>query len=159
KEVLNTDMFRDWAAEHVILFQADFPKEPKKNMGTIKGQNDRLKQRYGIIKVPTFILMDFSGLPFARASYEEAKLRAEETKEHPKAWIAFLEETIKNRPKDEDPVRQKHLRECLRYAKKHYISATILINQGRGEHEMAAKEELMHNQQFIRFLNRNVSFL
>ncbi len=157
KDVLNTDMFRDWAAQNVILFQADFPRDHKLSANT-KSQNDQLKQRYSIIKVPTFILMDNSGLPFARAGYDEAKLRDDEGKGEPKAWIKYLEETIKNRPPDEELNKQKNLAECLAYGKKHYLSSVLLINQGRLDRFVQAKDELVKNQQFVRFINRNVAY-
>lgn len=158
KHVLNTDLFRDWATEHVILFQADYPRDKQLSLNN-KAQNERLKARYSIIKVPTFILMDYSGLPFARASFDEAKLRDDEAKDQPKAWIKYLEDTIKNRPPDEELVRQKSFRECIGYAKKHFLSAVLLINQGRNERDMATKDDLIHNQQFVKFINLNVSFI
>ena len=157
KDVLNTDMFRDWAAQNVILLQVDFPRD-KKLSANIKSQNDRLKQRYSIIKVPSFILMDSSGLPFARAGYDEAKLRDDEGKDQPNAWIKYLQETIKNRPPDEELNKQKSLTECLAYGKKHFLSSVLLISKDRLPRTMEVKDELIKNQQFVRFINRNVAY-
>ncbi|HZK81420.1 MAG TPA: thioredoxin family protein [Humisphaera sp.] len=157
KDVLNTDLFKEWAAANVILFQADFPKE-RPLSGNIKTQNDRLKEKFSIVKVPTFILLDWSGLPFARAGYDEAKLRDNEATDQPKAWLKYLDETIKNRPPDETIVKQKNFSECVAYGKKHFLSSVFLINQGRLERTMAMKEELTHNQMFVRFMNHNVAY-
>jgi thioredoxin-related protein len=157
KEVLNTDLFRDWAAKNVILLQIDYPRE-KQLSPSIKGQNERLKQRYSIVKIPTFIFMDYSGLPFARAGWDEARLRDDEAKEQPKAWIKFLDETLRNKPPDEALVKQKNLTECMAYGKKHFISSVILINHDRIDRTLAAKEDLTHNQQYVKFMNRNVAY-
>lgn len=157
KDVLTTDMFREWAASNVVLLQCDFARD-KPSSGNIKSQNDRLKQRFSIVKVPTFILMDSSGLPFARLGFDEAKLRDDEGKGEPRAWIKILEETIKNRPPDEDLVKQKGLAECIAYGKKHFLSSVFLISQGHLEHFNTIKDEMMHNQQFVRFMNHNVAF-
>lgn len=156
-DVLNTDLFRDWATEHVILFQADYPRD-KPISGNTKAQNERLRQKYSIIKVPTFILMDSSGLPFARAGYDEAKLRDEEGKGQPQAWIKYLEETIKNRPPDEALIKQKNIADCIAYGKKHFISSVFLIKKGVLEHTNQMKEQLVSNQTFVRFINRNVAY-
>ena len=156
-DVLNTPMFRDWAEKNVVLFRADFPKLTKLS-SNIRAQNDRLKQKFSVIKTPTFVLIDSYGLPFARAGFDEAKLRDEEAKGQPKAWIKFLEDTIHNRPKDEDLNRQAGLNECLTYATKHFISALLLVSQGHIEHVERIKEDLLKNQQFVRYVNRNLAF-
>jgi protein disulfide-isomerase len=65
---------------------------------------------------------------------------------------------IKNKPPDEELVRQKDLTACITYGKKHFISGVMIINKGRGEREMAAKDDLVHNQQFVRYMNHNVSY-
>ena len=67
KDVLNTDMFRNWAADNVILFLSGLPKE-KSMSGNIKTQNDQLKQKFCYQSPDAFILMDWSGLPFMRES-------------------------------------------------------------------------------------------
>ncbi|HWE01896.1 MAG TPA: thioredoxin fold domain-containing protein [Tepidisphaeraceae bacterium] len=157
KDVLNTDLFREWAAANVILFEADYPKE-KSISANIKTQNDRLKQKFSIIKVPTFVLMDSSGLPFARAGYDEAKLRDDEATDQPKAWLKYLDDTIKNRPPDEVLIKQKNFTACVAYGKKHFLSSVFLVNQGRLERTMSIKEELTHNQLFVRFINHNVAY-
>lgn len=157
RDVLNTELFRDWAATNVILFRVDFPRD-KQLSPNLKSQGIRLRKQMSIVKVPTFILMDNSGLPFARAGFDEAKLRDEEAKGEPKAWIKYLQETIKNRPPDEDLVRQKNLTDCVAYGKKHFLSSVLLITQGRAERTMELKDELVTNQQFVRFVNRNVAY-
>ncbi|HZL34335.1 MAG TPA: thioredoxin family protein [Tepidisphaeraceae bacterium] len=157
KEVLDTELFRAWAAKNVILFRADFPRD-KRISSIIKGQNDRLKEKYSVIKTPTFILMDGFGMPFARAGYDQAKLRENEAKGQPNAWIKYLEETIANKPKDETLLSQPGLTPCLNYATKHYISALLLITQGRAPRIMQMRDELLKNQIFVKFVNRNMAF-
>jgi thioredoxin-related protein len=157
KDVLNTPMFQEWAAQNVILLQIDYPRD-KKLIGNIKSQNERMKQKFSIIKTPTFVFMDSSGLPYARAGFDEAKLRDEEPKGEPKAWIKYLTETITNKPKDEDIIRQPGLAEGMEFGKKHFRSLLILVTDGRLERVMQTKEELLKNQQFVRWVNRNMAF-
>ncbi|HET6251223.1 MAG TPA: hypothetical protein VFE47_26305 [Tepidisphaeraceae bacterium] len=157
KEVLNTEMFREWAAQNVILFKVDFPRE-KPLSGNMKSQAERLKKRYSLIYIPTFILMDYSGNAFARGGWDQAKLRDEEPKENPKAWINWLDTSIKNKPPDELIVKQKNLTECIAYGKKHFISSVILINHDQTPRTMTAKDDITHNQTFVKFMNRNVAY-
>lgn len=156
-DVLETGYFRHWADQNVVLFRADFPRE-KHISSIIKRQNDHLKERYSVVKTPTFILMDGFGMPFARAGFDQAKLRDDEAKGEPKAWIKYLEETIRNRPKDEALVSQPGLDECLKYATKHYISALLLITQGHPVRVMQTRDELLKNQIFVKFVNHNMAF-
>ncbi|MDB5302029.1 MAG: hypothetical protein JWO87_3692 [Phycisphaerales bacterium] len=157
KDVLNTPMFQEWAAKNVILLQVDYPRD-KKLIGNVKSQSERLKQKYSIIKTPTFIFLDPSGLPYARAGFDEAKLRDEEPKGEPKAWIKYLTETIANKPKDEELIRQPGLTEGIAFGKKHFLSMLVLVTDGRPERVMQTKEELLKNQAFIRWVNRNMAF-
>lgn len=157
KDVLNTDLFRDYAAKNLVLMKIDFPRD-KPLSGNLKSQNDRLKKTYSIIKVPTFILMDNSGLPFARFGYDEAKLRDDEGKDQPLGFLKYLDETIKNRPPDETLIKQKNIPECIAFGKKHFLSSVFLIQKDHTDRVNALRDELVKNQMFVRFINRNVAY-
>ena len=69
EDVLNTELFRDWAAKNVILLRIDFPRE-KPLPSSIASQNEQLKARYAISKTPSFVLLDPWGQAVARAGYD-----------------------------------------------------------------------------------------
>ncbi len=158
KDVLDTDMFRTWAAANVVLLKVDFLKE-KHLSSLIKAQNDKLKAQFSISKVPTFVFLDSAGLPFARAGWDQAKLRGDERTGAPRAWIKYLDETVKGKPRDETLTQQKTLEEGMAFGRKHFISMLVLITQGHAAKPMEQKADLLHNQQFIRFVNRNLAFV
>lgn len=157
-DVLETDMFRHWAEENVVLVRVDFTKV-KKQTSFIKSQNEKLRVKYNISKSPTFAFIDPSGLPFARAGYDDLRLHDEERTGDPRSAIKFLDNIITTRPKDEKIIEQKNLAEGEAYARKHFISLLILLSQGNAPGPVKIKADLLANQQFVRFVNRTMAFV
>src|SRR3954452_19433304 len=60
RDVLNTELFVDWAEKNVVLLDVDFPAD-KRQSPSQKKHNDALKDRYSVIKVPTFVFLDSDG--------------------------------------------------------------------------------------------------
>ena len=158
KDVLNTELFRQWAQQNVILFQADFPRE-RHPSSVQKQQNEKLKQKYSVARVPTFVFLDPYGEPFARAGYDDVRLRDEETKGQPKAAIAFLDNVVKHRPKPEQLLRQAGFIEAYNYARSHYQTLLILVTKGNAPGVLRNRDELLHDQRFVKFVNQNVVFV
>ena len=48
--------------------------------------------------MPTFLFVDEAGDVLARVGYDTAKLRKEEEKGHPNAWLAFCDKVVKDTP-------------------------------------------------------------
>ena len=157
-DVLETDMFRHWADENVVLLRIDFTKV-KKQSSFVKSQNEKLRIKYNISKSPSFAFIDASGLPFARAGYDDLRLQDDERTGDPRTAIKFLDKIILTRPKDEKIIAQKDLAEGMAFARKHYISLLILISQGNATGPMKAKADLLDNQEFVRFVNRTMAFV
>lgn len=157
KDVLGTEMFRQWVEQNVIPLQLDFPRE-RRLASSIRSQNEKLKTRYSVAKVPTFIFFDSYGQPFARAGYDDLRLRDEEHKGEPKAAIDYLTAVLKTRPKAEKLARQPDFATAYKFAKDHYQTLVLLITHGAAPRILADKDELLQNQRFIKFLNRNVVF-
>src|SRR5947208_16844502 len=65
REVLNTDLFIDWAEKNVVLLDVDFPAE-KRQSPAQKKHNDAMKDRYNVVKTPTFVFLDSDGEPITR---------------------------------------------------------------------------------------------
>jgi thioredoxin-related protein len=158
KDVLSTDPFKTWANEHIIPMQVDFAKEKRINSIT-KAQNDKLKTQYSVAKVPLFVFVDATGAPMARASYEDLRLRDEEVKGHPNAAIAFLDNLLKNRPKDEVLKSQPDFLQGRLFAKKNYAVLVMAITQGNAPYWTEQRDALFKDQQFVRFMNHNAIFL
>ncbi len=47
----------------------------------------------------------------------------------------------------------------MAFGRKHFISMLVLVSQGHAPRPTADKADLLHNQQFIRFVNRNLAFV
>jgi thioredoxin-related protein len=158
KDVLETDLFRHWAQQNVVLLRVDFPKV-KKSTALVKVQNDKLRVRFNISTVPFFAFIDPSGLAFARGGYDDMKLHDDERSGAPRSAIKYLDATIAMRPPDEPLTEQKSLDEGMAYARKHFISLLILISQGTASGPVKNKADLLDNQQFVRFVNRSMAFV
>jgi thioredoxin-related protein len=158
KDVLETDLFRHWAAENVVTLRVDFP-HVKPPTALVKAQNEKLRVRFNISKVPYFVFIDPSGLAFARGGYDDVRLGDDERTGAPRMAIKFLDHIIATRPPDEAIIDQGSLDNGIAYAKKHFISLLILISQGNATGPTKIKAELLANQQFVRFVNRTMAFV
>lgn len=158
KDVFSTDLFKRWAAEHVVPLNIDFPRD-RRVAGSTKAQNDRLKTDFTVSKVPTIIFLDPSGAPVLRASYDDLKLHDEEIKGQPKAAIAFLDQVLKNRPPDEVLKNLPDFTAARLFAKKNYAVMLMAVTQGKAPYWIDQRDALFKDQQFVRFINHNVIFL
>lgn len=157
-DVLSTDLFKRWAAEHVIPLNIDFPRD-KRLPESVKSQNNRLKTDLTVAKVPTIIFLDPSGAPILRASYDDLKLRDSEVKGEPKAAIAFLDQVLKNRPADEVLKNLPDFTAARLFAKKNFAVMLMAVTQGNAPYWIGQRDALFKDQQFVRFINHNVIFL
>lgn len=60
KQVLQTDVFKQWAGEHVILLMLDFPKS-RSQADDIKQQNIKLKEKYHVKGFPAVLFLNAAG--------------------------------------------------------------------------------------------------
>lgn len=67
-EVFDKEAFADYAREHLILVQLDFPNK-KELPAELKAQNDALAERFGVTGYPTVVLLDGSGAEIGRLGY------------------------------------------------------------------------------------------
>jgi thioredoxin-related protein len=70
KEVFDKKEFKEFASTDVILFEADFPNR-KKQSAAIKGQNKKLKEKFGITGYPSIILLNSKGEKITKTGYKE----------------------------------------------------------------------------------------
>jgi len=85
KEVFSTEVFRAWAAQHVILLLADFPRQTQQPNALIE-QNRHLEGVYAITGYPTVLLVDGDGTKLATSGYNSLDA---------KGWIADLSHQTK----------------------------------------------------------------
>ena len=69
-EVLETKEFKKFAADNLILFEADFP-HGKKQSSSVKKQNESLAAKYQVNGFPTVYLLDAEGKVLGQTGYQE----------------------------------------------------------------------------------------
>jgi protein disulfide-isomerase len=156
KEVLKSQNFAEWAQKNVILFQADFAAGKKQDL--YKKQNEDLKTKYQIARVPTFLLLDSDGEVIARAGYDDLKLLPSEVVGQPKHAIEFLDKMVKNRAEAETLVTYGSLSQAVENAKSHHLPVLLLVTKGEKDPMLVEADKLLQNQKFIRWVNVNTSF-
>jgi protein disulfide-isomerase len=89
-EVFDQQEFKDWAKDHAVLLELDFPNK-KKLPEALTKQNAELAKRFKIEGYPTILFLDGNGKEVGRDGY---------VKGGPAAWIAMAEKTagIKSKP-------------------------------------------------------------
>jgi thioredoxin-related protein len=159
EEVMNTPLWADWAQQNMILVKIDYPKADVKQRPEVKNQNDAMKTRFSIAKVPTFIFLDPWGELLSRVGYSKAQLRPEEAKDEPKAWLKYCQDVIASRPAKEKLVGSPTLKAAVAASRKAAIPLCILITQTTNNQVAAGwTETILQNQLFLRFINRNMAF-
>ncbi|MBN1556886.1 MAG: thioredoxin family protein [Lentisphaerae bacterium] len=68
EEVFSADAFREYAREHLVLFEADFPSDLPQPEAVIK-QNRSLMETYKVRGFPTIVLLNAEGKELARTGY------------------------------------------------------------------------------------------
>jgi thioredoxin-related protein len=86
KEILSQKAFKDFAAENLVLMDADFPKK-KEQSAELKKQNAALEKEYLAGGYPTVWLLDAEGKKLSTEDLGELKVS-------PEAFIAKLKELI-----------------------------------------------------------------
>ncbi len=67
-DVFDQPEFSDWAADHVVLLELDFPQNSSQNPA-IKDQNQALANQFGINSYPTVLLISPEGGELGRLGY------------------------------------------------------------------------------------------
>ena len=77
REVFNQPEFAEWAAEHVVLLELDFPQQSEQDE-SLRLQNDSLAKQYSINSYPTVVILTAQGSEIGRLGY---------VKGGPRNWI------------------------------------------------------------------------
>ncbi|MEX2213007.1 MAG: thioredoxin family protein [Phycisphaeraceae bacterium] len=98
---LEYDYFHNWAKENVILVKVDFMAKGNQSKFQ-KQENTELKERFQITKVPTFVAIDKDGNVIGRCGYTQAKLRKDEKKGVPYAFLQHLDAILAGKAPPEE---------------------------------------------------------
>jgi protein disulfide-isomerase len=88
KEILTKPAFMDYAEEHLVLLEVDFPKKPEtmgKQSAELKAQNKVLDKQFKIEGYPTVILADADLKVLAETEFRAGG---------PEAYVAHLKELL-----------------------------------------------------------------
>ena len=69
EEVFDTPEFKEWADQHLVLVELDFPNDQSKITPEIKAHNDQWLKKLQVAGFPTVYLTDHEGLPFAKTAH------------------------------------------------------------------------------------------
>ena len=75
KDALDTKDFSRFAADNLILFEADFPQN-KEMSEKVASQNKELKDKYGVRGFPTIFLLDAKEKQLGETGYQEGGAEA-----------------------------------------------------------------------------------
>ncbi|HEX5050310.1 MAG TPA: thioredoxin family protein [Planctomycetota bacterium] len=83
-EVFSKPEFQEWAKEHVVLLELDFPHH-KELPADLKKQNEKLQREFNIEGFPTVLFLDSKGKKVGASGYVPGG---------PEAWIAAAEKEL-----------------------------------------------------------------
>ena len=86
EDVFETETFKKWAVENVILLELDYPKSVEQRP-EIKQQNADMAERYNIDSYPTVLLLEANGDVLGKLGYQA----------EPDAWISTAETFLPSR--------------------------------------------------------------
>jgi thiol-disulfide isomerase/thioredoxin len=95
-EIFSQKEFIAYAKDHLVLFQADFPRH-KAQPPELKNQNEALAKTYAISRFPTVLIIDPHGKETARTGFRYGGANS---------YLEYLKELVKDNgliPKHKDP--------------------------------------------------------
>jgi thioredoxin-related protein len=88
KEVFSTPEFAEYAKDHLVLVEVDFPQKTKLSPAQTRA-NEALARKYNIESFPTIVVLNSAGAKAGRLEY---------TPGGPKPFIALLEKARAKQP-------------------------------------------------------------
>jgi len=152
KTVISTKYFRNYCKDRVILYRADFPKETKLT-AKIKMTNRDLKDKYNVTIVPTFVFIDKNGRVLGRAYFDEARLRKEEPKGTPRAFVSYIRNLVLNRPTMMGIKAHKSLTAGRLDALRSELPMFVIITHPKSQTQATSAQRLLNDPGFINFVN------
>ncbi len=155
-QVIEHSYFHDWAKDKVILVKVDFQAKGNQSK-LLKKQNDELKQRFQITRVPTFVFVDAEGNVMGRAGYDHAKLRKDERKGVGYAWVKHAEAILEGKVPPEDLNQLEGIEAGVAAAKETGLPLLMVIYSPKSQLYTDQVNKLMQVGKFVRFVNTSLS--
>ncbi len=156
EQVIEYDYFHEWAKDKVILMKVDFQAKGNQSK-LLKKQNDELKQRFQITRVPTFVFVDVEGNVMGRATYEHAKLRKDEKKGVGYAWIKHAEAILEGKVPPEDLNQIEGIAAGVASAKETGLPLLMMIYNPKSQLYTEQVNKLLQVGKFVRFVNTSMT--
>lgn len=156
EQVIEYDYFHNWAKDKCILVKIDFQAKGNQSKLT-KKQNDELKERFQITRVPTFVFVDPEGVVIGRAGYDHAKLRKDEKKGIGYAWIQYAEAILEGKAPPEDLDQLEGVEAGTAFAKENGLPLLMVIYNPKSQLYAEQVNKLLQVGKFVRFVNTSMS--
>ena len=156
EQVIEQEYFHSWAKDKCILVKVDFQAKGTQSK-LEKKQNNELKERFQVTRVPTFVFVDPDGLVIGRAGYDHAKLRKDEKKGIGYAWVKYAEAILEGKAPPEDLDQLEGIVEGTSFAKANGLPLLMVIYNPKSPIYVEQVNKLLQVGKFVRFVNTSMS--
>lgn len=155
EQVIEYDYFQNWAKDKVILMKVDYQAKGNQSK-LLKKQNNELKDRFQITRVPTFLFVDPDGNVIGRAGYDHARLRKDEKKGVAYAWVKHAEAILEGKAPPEDLDQLEGVADGTAFAKANGLPLLLMIYNPKSTIYAEQMNKLLQVGKFVRFINTSL---
>ena len=162
-DIFETDEFKKWAGQQVILLQLDYPQD-KPQPGSIRRHNEAMKQKYKVESFPTIVLLDTDGGTLGRINGKGYDGQAD-----PKLWTArigklILKPEVRKRKRlqrgSKQAVWQTDFDVAVKMAQEQNRQILgVFVSYGYGKYSEQLREEVFETELFKKWARLNVVLL
>ncbi len=140
-EVFDTDLFKKWAKDNVVLLELDFPQRKQQSDG-LRKQNATMKSKYNPAGFPTILFINAKGKELGRTGYVSGGAQA---------WIDVANKIINREVKP-----HKELVAAMAVAKKTKRPLLIVLHANPGTDAVKLAKGLFKDPTMIDFVEKYI---